>query len=246
MKKLFLIALTWASILSIAFAQDTTQKELSTKTPKWEIATDLLWLIDKQNVSPTSIFIRKHFTTKNGQKSALRGRIGLDLESISIPDDIPDATIGIGVGTASNDFKISPILHLGYEWRTSITPKLIFYRGIEVFGGHTWYNFIRIIEIQTVDYYGKTNNKWTDLRLGTSGIIGFQYFFTKHFSASYELTATLNYLKQRGKVSVEYFDNITNAPRPDALGLSYPLRVPKNITTFKFQPISVINLSFHF
>src|SRR5690606_34787895 len=58
------------------------QKEDTLVRYTWEIGTDLLWLIDKNVLPATNIFIRKNLVTKNDRLTALRLRFGLDLNKM--------------------------------------------------------------------------------------------------------------------------------------------------------------------
>jgi hypothetical protein len=65
-----------ASLLLYAPTAQAQDKHDSLTRYKWEIGTDLLWLIDKNTLPPTSIFVRRHT-----EKGAWRLRVGYNYQN---------------------------------------------------------------------------------------------------------------------------------------------------------------------
>ena len=89
----------------------------------WEIGTDLLWLIDKNQV-PTSVFVRSNYVTKKNKLRAWRLRLGLNM---SYRDSI---TINRPFDNELNN--ISIFARVGYEWQHKVEEKVLLYYGADV------------------------------------------------------------------------------------------------------------------
>lgn len=79
-------------LLQAFVAKAQTNSEIYNKNTinSWEIGTDLLWLIDKNQV-PANLFVRSNFTNKKNKLRAWRLRLGLAMsyrDSIDIGDPL--------------------------------------------------------------------------------------------------------------------------------------------------------------
>ena len=76
--------LALVALLYCTHTQAQTKKSSDTLADttrlKWEIATDLLWLIDKNQIPASNIFVRKHITRENGKLGAQRLRVGVSFD----------------------------------------------------------------------------------------------------------------------------------------------------------------------
>jgi hypothetical protein len=148
-------------------------------TGKWEVATDLLWLIDK-NQFPPSVFVRKH-----GGNGAWRGRLG-------------------GNFASRKDFVSSPqlkvtqeyLLILGREWHLSESNKRVVpYLGVDL---PIRYHLERErTDIRTSGQTFINNSFVSDISIGVAGLFGLRYQLSSHLSLSVEANCQANYQRQK-------------------------------------------------
>lgn len=89
------------SFLILGFGSELKAQE----SPKWEIGTDLLWLVGKNSLPDYSLFSRWHYKPNR----AFRIRIGTDVQTNPIrPRKV---------------FKANFMIRLGHEWSKQIAKK---------------------------------------------------------------------------------------------------------------------------
>lgn len=245
MKKLFLIALVWASMLSIAFAQDTTRKETTQKSKKWELSTDVLFLTNKASIPP-HLFVRRHF-----KNSALRLRLGVgnkktDLYGILFVGQTSPA-VGGGIETTPTVF--SSRIDMGYEWRKT-EGKLFYYSG-----GDMFFNYAYEKSIQQQSPQNNPNNityaqifQKNNYIIGLALIGGIGYRVHPRMSVSAETGLQFGLNRIRGNVRVEEYpiDDPNTPSNSNMYDITYHSIRLINESFFNFLPIRSINLSFHF
>ena len=231
---LCIILLVSVSSKSIGQTKDSNPNQYIL-TESWEIGTDLLWLINKNQLPPSNIFVRRNLETKKGTRHAWRLRLGADvsvLDSINVND--------------SFDNEINQtylILQLGHEWQYQVIENALFY-----FGADLSFAFDRTYILQDRSVlvpsaagpvrFKETNTIYTP---GLSGIAGVRYHPQPWIALSLESSLITRYRVKRNPFNTT---SVLDAP-PDA-----------PIGTFGFEdsetfllriiPIAFINVSFHF
>ncbi|MCF6352652.1 MAG: hypothetical protein L3J06_06545 [Cyclobacteriaceae bacterium] len=217
---LILLNLLTCSLL----AQD---KKVEAMVSTWEIGTDLLWLIDKNQVPATSLFGRYNFTNKKNKQMAWRLRLGIntsrkDSSQIAAPQD--------------NEKDIfAPYVQLGFEWQRSFNTKYLVFFGTDINFQYYQNKFSEIIYFDIGPRLFQGTYK--TITWGASGFIGFKYFLTNWLSLSLESSLNLNYRIRRDK------DKVTLIDYPNSDGGKGEINV--NELTIHFTPITVLNLSFY-
>ncbi len=233
--KKILILLTGLWLLCL-LCTPTTRAQTPTESPpdslparqyKWEVATDLLWLLDKNTVPATSVFFRRHT-----QKGAWRLRVGVDFSHDMV--QFPETT-----GTSLNDQdskNLTLFLQIGYQWNKPITPKRNFYFGSDLFfkrGRIFANNFVPIGLLEKHVIHIK------NYQAGGNAFLGLQQYFGKQFSISGEMTFSayydyLNYKREQFEYPVD---------DPNSSGGLH--RIDRKFA-FRFFPLYTFNVSYHF
>lgn len=183
MKKTLLISALLLLFLSEAFDAHAQEKNKTILIPMqqedtlvrytWEIGTDLLWLIDKNILPATNIFIRKNLVTKNDRLTALRLRFGLDLNKMDSSQ--------IWNNNPVERFHISPFMRIGHEWQAQVDRFQLFY-GVDLHLLYS-YNFERFEHTNRgTGGTGRINL----FQVGPVGFIGIKYFLNSYLSLSME------------------------------------------------------------
>ncbi|NJL13916.1 MAG: hypothetical protein HC913_13535, partial [Microscillaceae bacterium] len=190
---------------------------------KWEIATDLLWLIDKNTVPRFSVFGRMNITTKNGKHRAWRLRLATDFSKVD------SSQINGTVPTDMDRFGIYS--QLGYEWQKTEKKFCWFYGTDFLFE----YESLKHRAIGVINKTGSNFDIWT---MGLTGFLGIKYFIHPRFSISGETNFqfTYNSFKRTGFA--------TGLNSPDFTGTQSAEN--RSEWNFTFQPLYVLNLGFHF
>ena len=227
-----------------------TQAQIDTNAPKrykWEVATDLLWLINKNNIPASSIFVRRHFVTKKGKNVALRMRLGWDFDydkktSYDFDRRVNPQTL-TNIVDETKKYVISPFVVLGYQ-------KSILYAKYEIFYGADVMLKYWTGEEKTISELSPILNppgSLIDLRttinkgasVGFQPIIGLKYYLSERFSLSSEATLGVNFSKDNYIITtVEYpIDLSTTRGEGD---------IDKYSFKFNISPFYLFNLSYNF
>ena len=161
---LLFLALSWQ-----VKAQQQTAKSSEIKRYKWDIGTDLLWLIDK-NVVPPSVFVRLN-TDKNNRLSAYRFRLGGNYEEHLNTVDSVRTTL---IKSSLNAF-----ISVGKEWHKQYDQFQFFY------GSDIFLNYQRSIAEWDKDEKGYFPRD-REISTGVSPLIGMRYFLNSKISFSTE------------------------------------------------------------
>jgi hypothetical protein len=168
-------------LLILALTQETlAQKNSMADTlpprPYWEIATDLLWLIDKQTVPQSSIFIRRNRPEADGGNTALRLRVGLEAtheKRLVINTDIPSDSF----------FVYQPYLSIGYQKGRSFGRWGYFY-GLDLVGSG-YQKRQELLVVNGSGYELFKRNVW-QYNVGGDLFCGFNWRLSKGLSISLE------------------------------------------------------------
>jgi hypothetical protein len=220
----FLLALGWQ-----VQAQDTQMEEEPVDIPRktWDAGTDLLWLINKNTLPATSVFVRYNVSHKYSLPGAIRLRVGIDL---SLKDSIT-----IYPPPKDNINHFAPFVRLGYEWQHR-KGRYEFYYGADM---QVSYSSLRLKQI----VYGTQNysydGKFKRLEIGPVGFAGMKFFLSEHISFSAEASFNLIYRCRR-----DYSESYPYPGNPGDLPTTSKMNI--NELNVRFYPISVININYHF
>lgn len=163
--KRFLISII---LLQSVIVKAQTSSEITKKGAinTWEIGTDLLWIIDKNQVPATSLFGRYNLTNKKNKQMAWRLRLGVNTsrkDSSQIADP------------QNNEKHIfAPYLRLGVEWQNKTSTNSSVFYGIDASISY-FQEKIKTI-VTTVPPPGRLyQEKNKTLETGLIGFIGFKY-----------------------------------------------------------------------
>lgn len=182
-----LLALLMFFCLSQPPAEAQEIKKDSITRYKWEVGTDLLWLIDKNSAPRNSVFIRRNFTTKNGKLRAWRLRVSGKLY-LDKSDDGATAFDSLEI----QDYAM--FIRTGYEWQKQYGKFQLNY-GIDAHFSweKTKAEGARQVEINGMpvtvltSYYSQT---WQS---GLVPFVGAKYFITPRWGLSAEANITAYY-----------------------------------------------------
>jgi len=221
-KLLLIFSLLWTFTASGQVKKTSSEKDT---TKQWEIGTDLLWLIDKNQVPPTSLFVRYNFVNIKNQKRAWRFRLGVD-NSIYDSAQIVD--------TRDNEIDIiSPYVRVGYEWQREINKKVSYFYGFDASILYSQYK-AKIVYYAPIRLLQETDRTW---EFGAIPFIGFKYRPVNWLAVSTESSFNLIYRVRRQK------SKFTDINFPNDPGSNGKIDV-NELRTF-FRPLTVINLSFY-
>ncbi len=216
------------SLLSFATFGQTKETQIERDTTgQWEIGLDLLWLIDKNTLPPTSLFARYNFVKKNNKPAAWRLRFGVDISHYD-SSQISNA--------APHDIKNTLVfIQPGYEWQV-IKKRYVFFYGLDAKAGYSKYDFDNIVlttDGEWTQFYGTDKT----FEYGLSPFLGFKYNFNNWLSISAESSITMEYKVRRQNSEAIKVD--TQLPAGSGA---------INVDNFIIlaNPISVINLCFKF
>ena len=233
-----LLCLLWLCLAYLpAHAQTETPSSSMDSLPtryKWEVATDLLWLLDKNTMPATSIFIRRHT-----EKGAWRLRVGGSYKTkYSEPQTPPNVT---GFVKEAYESRVSMFsIRTGYEWHKTF-KFLAFYYGGDLMVNYTLEkgnDFYPISQAGiTQGYNAKITSKTT--QLGGVLFLGVKKHFSPKISVSGEMGAWVSYDYQK------YRKDIYEYPVDDINSTTWQYYTIANFQ-MAFQPLYVLNLSYHF
>lgn len=205
---------------------DNTQHVIPKKS--WEVGTDLLWLIDKNNLPANNLLLRRNYTTENGIRHAWRLRIGVDVsskDSVNINDPVDNQL---------NETYL--LIRMGHEWQYLVEEKALLY-----FGGDLQFIYDRTDEKRLLagnhseSLYQETLSIYIP---SISVLIGARYHIKPWLSISMESTFEAAYRIRRNPFKT------TSVEFPDSEG-DHGFEDSETVQLSLF-PISNINLTFHF
>ncbi len=206
-----------------------TNSEIHNKNTinSWEIGTDLLWLIDKNQV-PANLFVRSNFANKKNKLRAWRLRLGLNM---SYRD-----SIDIGDPFAKELNNISIFARAGYEWQHKVEEKVLLYYGVDV-----GFSYTRMYEKRALSpphppgsLYQET---FTTYKPSLIGFIGCKYDPKPWISLSLEASLQVVYRIRRNPYKT------TSIDFPDDEGFHGFVNVEE--LRINLLPITYLNISFH-
>ena len=219
-----LIAVLSIVIACSAYSQDT----LSAGSPlkkSWEVAIDLLPLIDK-STSDFNFLLRKNYVNK-----AVRFKLLFDASSdpaLSGNKNFEKSTLGLG-------------LFLGYEWQKNFNNKFQAYYGSDIGYSSTQNKNNTLDDPNGSVYYTVVWSKIQHLRLNP--FIGSKYFLTKNIAVSIESTFDIDWY--RGNQRSERYQSGNSADDDDIL-ISKANGKSDWYKRYQFIPLYKIYLSYKF
>jgi hypothetical protein len=226
--KPLLLVLMVALCVSPAYAQ-TQQTEANPAEPyspyKWEIGTDLLWLINKNQLPAQSVFARYNYQTAAGKSRGVRVRLGLDYMQL---DSSGTTYLNRGI---DNSFR--PLVRIGYEFQQPLGRQMFFY-GVDLHLSYFHFNYTRRSFFDQYEHIGKERI----FEMGPVLFCGYKYYLTQKLSVSAEFSAQSIYRTRR------FVENGFTIPHFGPPASERGIQVDE--FNFRILPITVINLSVHF
>ena len=160
---------------------------------KWEIGVDALSLIDKNSLTPYSLFGRYLLKPEGEKKSHLRARIGYDGFSY-----LDTANHGTPLEHDSRAFAFS--IMAGYQKEIRTFAHSSFYIGADLSfsresSNKRWYSS----GVQGHEDYRNSN-------LGLHGLAGYSYNFGSRIKLSLESSLSIFFRNEKLDQDIEYFD----------------------------------------
>ncbi len=217
-----------------AKAQNSTLKEPPTfPRQRWEVGTDLLWLINKNTLPATAVFIRRNVQPKNHLPGAIRLRLGMDWSK-------QDSTISYPKPT-DKESKIAPFIRIGYEWQHA-KGRYQFYYGLD---GHFAYakttTNLTVLAAAAYSYEGIEKI----LTIGPVGFGGVKFFLSSHLSLSAEASYSIFYNHLEKTTEYWPYPNTDPPPGPPYVANSHSF-IKVNYWQGKLNPIYILNINYHF
>lgn len=236
MKKTTLLLLVALSV-QMTFAQKKTKLKDSIPKHRFEVGTDLLWLIDKNTLPAYTMQLKIH--NKPGKRDgAWRFKVGIDFEDNDSTEDFSVETIP----PFWKFNKIRGVINVGYQFNHKNNDFLIYYGCDSYFGieyshkdqYHSTYYDDRILADYDSYYYDITRKS----QYGLNFFIGFNYYLNKTISFSLESKLNAQYEIYKWEWGFYRHYNFT----PDEL---YMFR-KKNQFKVNLLPICLLNINIHF
>lgn len=203
---------------STVFAQQAPISDLVAQ-PKWEIGTDLLWLINKQTLPKYSLLVRRRI----GQSGAFRIRGGY-LKNSNQPQLLSENN--------QNEYSL---IRIGYEYQKKLSVKgglvkSLLYGGLDVFSRYQFDSYL--LQNTSLTPGQITNIRVNEITRDKGGacFIGFKYYATTYLSVSAESSFQVSSLSFSQAGSTAGFNS----------EISY------TVGSYQFLPLNTVNLSFHF
>jgi len=237
-QKFILTFMMFAACPGVGWAQTSTTKVITYETVKpaedlprmrWDVGTDLLWLIDKNTLAATSVFVRYNVTPEKHIPGAVRFRVGMDFNTFH--------TEFYNKVDPEDRKTISPLVRIGYEWQHQ-QGRCQFFYGADV---HLMYSVTHFELIDSDTDAGESilfRHKDMAWEAGPVGFVGFKYFLSPHISFSTEVSYSVIYRYRK----FEDTSRLLNDPEGSG-GIG---TIDDRIVNGKFSPLSVINFSYHF
>ncbi|AYQ34912.1 hypothetical protein [Runella sp. SP2] len=206
------------SFLLLGFGSELNAQE----SPKWEIGTDLLWLVGKNSLPDYSLLGRYKLSDKN----ALRARVGVAKSNAK--NTVPRL-----------QDKQNLLFRVGYERNKLLSDELSLY-----FGGDILYQYNHEYVLNPAEEYKPYYSllytlgqfpyplKLVTNEMGYVAFVGIKYHLTNNLSVSME--SSFNHTFQKTKVYVLPYTPMDLRSRN------------VNVWNLQMSPISVLNFSFHF
>jgi len=216
-------------LLGLVICNVTAQKKKRNDTIKsWEVGSDLLWLIDKNQQPGQSIFVRTNFVTEKNKLRAWRLRFGLNMS-------YRDSTnIGDPLDNELNDIFI--LARVGYEWQFKVEENALLYYGVDL-----GFSYSRIYEKRILTLLPPPGvlyqDTFTTYTPEVIGFIGCRYNPRPWVSLSLEASMQVAYRIRRNPFKA------TNLNFPDDEG-DHGLRNAEELK-INLVPITYLNISFH-
>ena len=222
MKKTTLIIVTILAISWQVKAQENARNGREFTRYRWDVSTDLLWLINK-NTIPPSVFVRLN-TEKNGRLMAYRFRLGGQYSEHLNPIDTISST-----GTETD---LRAFVSIGKEWQKQYNQLQLFY-GTDLFFDY------RLFQIEAVQDEKGWLPRHRDISLGLSPFVGMRYFIHPRISFSTEAHVNAYFHQSYLKVLL---GGLTDPENPDPIFGTLRL----NYFRLNISPIYIINFTYHF
>lgn len=213
------------SFLILGFGSKLRAQVKDTLNLKWEMGTDVLWLLDKNSLPKYSIFARRTLS----KNSAVRFRMGADIKT---------DPRNIGLGTEKASF----LLRIGYEKQKKIARNSGVFWAIDA---HFRKENIEgyLIQLPQVKPLYYPDHSW---QLGGVAILGFRYFFGQHFSVAAESSLAAYYREfssnhYSGGLLIVIDDNYTSSG-----SAAFLYRTNLKSFVLEMSPMQVLNFSYHF
>lgn len=225
-----LLMIFFSASVKICHGQ-TQDDNLENYFPKesWEVGADLLWLINKNQIPASNLFLRRNYTTKQGARHSWRLRLGVDVssrDSVNISDPIDNEL---------NETYL--LIRLGHEWQYLVDEKALLYFGVDAH-----FSYDRRYEKRILSIDAPQDRLFQDTRtLYTPGLIGFagaRYHFKPWIALSLESNFEVLYRIRRNP------SKTTRIETPEAQG-SYGFENSET-AILRILPISMLTISFHF
>jgi hypothetical protein len=216
MKKLSILFLFLVASIAQVSAQNSTEKTLfDYSETKHEFSLDIAPII--QGNYPSSLLYRNHYVSENGKNVALR--LGAIINA-----DFSSTKSGTGSQNDLNRNNQWINVFAGKEWQKTFHPRIIGYYGVDFGVGFGRSQIKNPNQIYNSIYT-------TSFNLNSTGFLGLRYHFSKHFSASAETSAALNF--NTGTNRTESPNNPSIRENFSSFGLS-------------MAPLRAIRFAFHF
>jgi len=209
----------------LGFGSELRAQVKDTLLLKWEIGTDVLWLLDKNSLPKYSIFARRTLS----KNSALRFRIGADIKT-------DPRNIGLGIEKASF------LLRIGYEKQKKIAKNSGVFWAIDA---HFRKENIEgyLIQLPQVKPLYYPDYSW---QLGGVAVFGFRYFFGQHFSISAESSLAAYYREfssnhYSGGLLIVIDNNYVSSG-----SAAFLYKTNLKSLLLEVSPMQVLNFSYHF
>lgn len=198
----------------------------TTDTPKWEVGTDLLWLINKNTLPAYSWQIKRY----HKPLAAWRLRIGSDFGSKEI--------------RSSFDMdKANFMIRLGHEWGKNAGKNTVVFWGMEAhYQKDKIQDWLLPIPV-TAPYYIPDYR----LQIGGAAFIGFRYFVSSNLSLSIE--SAFKVFQRSYGLNTYSKGSIMLTPdnyELEAGKIKFVYVTALKSTILQLQPIQVFNISYHF
>lgn len=219
------IALLFLSFFLLGFGSELRAQVKDTLRLKWEIGTDLLWLLDKNSLPKFSLFARRILS----DKSALRLRFGADIKT-------DPRNLGLGVEKASF------LLKVGYEKRKKIAHNANIFWG---FDAHFRKENIEayLIQLPQVKPLYYPDYSW---QLGGVAVLGVRYFFGQNFSICAEASLAAYYREFSSNHYTSGSLIVINGNYTNGGDFVFLYRTNLKSFVLEMSPMQVLNFSYHF
>ena len=208
-----------------------SEKEIVIPQESWEVGTDLLWLIDKNQLPASNLFLRRNYTTDKGARRAWRLRLGVDVssrDSVNINDPIDNEL---------NETYL--LLRFGHEWQYMVDEKALLYFGSDIQFSYDRHYEKRILSLIDPPPFGSLlQDTRTIYTPGFIGFAGARYHPMPWIALSLEANLEVLYRIKRNP------SKVTPVPFPDEE--DFNVFEDSETATLKISPLSTLTISFHF